>query len=84
MFFLIINSDSYWIVQHRWLYALFLAIDANFRLKRKTVSNDVADPSLNRGTAAFVEESAYKEYLAGYDYQEEVVSYFNLTIFARC
>lgn len=59
---------------HRWLYALFLAIDANFRLKRKLVSNDAADPSLNRGTASFVEESAFKEYLQGYDVQEEVVS----------
>ncbi|KAF7967195.1 hypothetical protein HWV62_35598 [Athelia sp. TMB] len=55
-----------------WIYALFLAIDANFRLKRKLVSNDAADPSLNRGTSSFVEESAFKEYLEGYAYQEEV------------
>ncbi|KAF7971367.1 hypothetical protein HWV62_21322 [Athelia sp. TMB] len=55
-----------------WLYTLFLGIDANFRLKRKLVSSDAADPSLNRGTSSFVEESAFKEYLSGYDYQEEV------------
>jgi hypothetical protein len=48
----------------RWLYALFLAIDANFRLKRKTVSSDDNDPSLNAGSSYFVEECAYKAYLA--------------------
>ncbi|KAG1908791.1 uncharacterized protein F5891DRAFT_1124415 [Suillus fuscotomentosus] len=37
----------------RWKYALFIAIDANFRLKRKAVSSD-----------NFVEEAAYKSYLA--------------------
>lgn len=46
------------ITEYRWLYALFLAIDTNFRLKRKLV----------------VEEGAYKEYLQGYNIQEEVVS----------
>jgi hypothetical protein len=46
-----------------WLYALFLGIDANFRLKRKNVSSDKADPDLNQGCAYFVEEKEYKEYL---------------------
>lgn len=46
-----------------WLYALFLGIDANFRLKRKDVSSDKADPDLNQGCAYFVEEKEYKEYL---------------------
>jgi hypothetical protein len=40
-----------------------LAIDANFRLKRKNVSSDKADPDLNQGCAYFVEEKEYKEYL---------------------
>ncbi|KAG1806398.1 uncharacterized protein HD556DRAFT_1428520 [Suillus plorans] len=48
----------------RWLYALFLAIDANFRLKRKAVSSDERDPSLNAGSAYFVEGCEYKTYLA--------------------
>ncbi|KAG1790740.1 hypothetical protein EV424DRAFT_1476101 [Suillus variegatus] len=48
----------------RWKYALFIAIDANFRLKRKAVSSDNRDPSLNSGWAYFVEEAAYKSYLA--------------------
>lgn len=54
---LLINSP-------RWLYALFLAIDANFRLKRKAISSDERDPSLNAGSAYFVEECEYKTYLA--------------------
>ena len=48
----------------RWLYSLFVAIDANFRLKRKAVSSDVIDPGLSRGWAYFVEETAYKSYLS--------------------
>ncbi|KAF7974583.1 hypothetical protein HWV62_11966, partial [Athelia sp. TMB] len=58
----------------RWLYALFLAIDANFRLKRKDVSSDAADPSLNRGRAYFVEETRYKAHLAKYGDQVETTS----------
>ncbi|KAF7970355.1 hypothetical protein HWV62_24332 [Athelia sp. TMB] len=61
-------------IRSGWLYALFLAIDANFRLKRKEVSSDAADPSLNRGRAYFVEEHRYKEHLAGYGDQEETTS----------
>jgi hypothetical protein len=48
----------------RWLYALFLAIDANFRLTRKSVSNDKTDPGLGSGWAYFVEEQPYKAHLA--------------------
>ncbi|KAJ8694301.1 hypothetical protein PTI98_009225 [Pleurotus ostreatus] len=48
----------------RWVYSLFLAIDANFRLKRLSASNDTRDPSLNRGSAYFVEEVQYKDFLS--------------------
>ncbi|KAG1826541.1 hypothetical protein EV424DRAFT_1471591 [Suillus variegatus] len=48
----------------RWIYALFLAIDANFWLKRKLVSSDNINPSLNAGWSYFVEEMAYKQYLS--------------------
>ncbi|KAG1852201.1 hypothetical protein F4604DRAFT_1883522 [Suillus subluteus] len=37
----------------RWLYALFVAIDANFRLKRRIVSKDSTDPGLSQGWAYF-------------------------------
>ncbi|KAG1787040.1 hypothetical protein EV424DRAFT_1476780 [Suillus variegatus] len=40
----------------RWIYALFVAIHANFRLKRKIVSSNTMDPSL-------IEEGTYKENL---------------------
>ncbi|KAF8138624.1 hypothetical protein EV363DRAFT_1394065 [Boletus edulis] len=52
-------------VEKQWLHGLFVAIDANFRLKRKAVSSDAADPGLNRGWAYFVEEKSYKDYLRG-------------------
>jgi hypothetical protein len=48
----------------RWLYSLFVGIDANFKLKRKKVSSEKADPSLNQGWSYFVEETTYKEFLA--------------------
>ncbi|KAJ7893529.1 hypothetical protein B0H13DRAFT_1625179 [Mycena leptocephala] len=48
----------------RFLYALFLAMDANFRLKRKDVSSEDADPGLATGWAFFCEVSAYMAHLA--------------------
>ncbi|KAG8218957.1 hypothetical protein J3R82DRAFT_4677 [Butyriboletus roseoflavus] len=47
-----------------WIYALFIAIDANFHLKQKVVSLDDSDPSLNCSWAYFIEEQSYKAYLA--------------------
>ncbi|KAF9487546.1 hypothetical protein BDN71DRAFT_1485294 [Pleurotus eryngii] len=46
-----------------WIYALFLAINANFHLKRLSASSDTCDPSLNQGSAYFFEEARYKEFL---------------------
>ncbi|KAG1854315.1 hypothetical protein C8R48DRAFT_609911, partial [Suillus tomentosus] len=47
----------------RWLYSLFLAIDANFCLKCRLVSNEIKDPGLSPGWGYFVEEGQYKTYL---------------------
>ncbi|KAH6890716.1 hypothetical protein BKA70DRAFT_1120446 [Coprinopsis sp. MPI-PUGE-AT-0042] len=47
----------------RFLYQLFIAVDANFRLKRKDVSSDLHDPGLNNGYAYFVPETEFKEFL---------------------
>ncbi|KAG2114604.1 uncharacterized protein F5147DRAFT_743818 [Suillus discolor] len=58
------NIPQGWEDEPPWKYALFIAIDANFRLKRKAVSSDNVDPSLNSGWAYFIEEAAYKAYLA--------------------
>jgi hypothetical protein len=46
--------DGSWKVvpcERRFLYALFLALDANFRMKRKDVSSEADDPSLGDGVA---------------------------------
>ncbi|KAF8337834.1 hypothetical protein F5887DRAFT_890334 [Amanita rubescens] len=50
--------------EKRWLYSLFLGLDANFRLKRKDVSNDRRDGSLSLGWSYFVPNEPYKEHLA--------------------
>ena len=54
------QNDEY---NNRYLHALFLALDANFRLKRKNVSSDEADPGLSKGWAYTVEETKYKAHL---------------------
>ncbi|KAI0713195.1 hypothetical protein C8T65DRAFT_528834, partial [Cerioporus squamosus] len=47
----------------RWLYQLFLSLDANFRLKRRKVSTDINDPTLNNGCAYMVRPGPYKDFL---------------------
>ncbi|KAJ7434289.1 hypothetical protein FB451DRAFT_1468738 [Mycena latifolia] len=49
--------------EKRFLYALFLAIDTNFKMKRKQVSSEEADPGLNNGAAFFSEVKAYMEHV---------------------
>ena len=48
----------------RWLYSLFVGLDANFKLKRKNVSSEKADPSLSHVWSYFVEEKNYKSFLS--------------------
>ncbi len=45
------------------MYHLFLAVDANFQLRRLNVSSDRSDPGLNLGYAYFVEEGAFRGHL---------------------
>ncbi|KAJ7214613.1 hypothetical protein C8J57DRAFT_1600815 [Mycena rebaudengoi] len=47
----------------RFLYALFLAIDANFRLKRKDVSSEEKDPGLGPSRAFFCEVGSYMQHV---------------------
>ncbi|KAJ6452171.1 hypothetical protein C8R47DRAFT_1083819 [Mycena vitilis] len=47
----------------QFLHALFLAIDANFRLKRKDVSSEEKDPGLGNGLAFYCEVGAYMEHV---------------------
>jgi hypothetical protein len=58
----------------RWLYSLFLGLDANFRLKRKDVSSDRRDGSLSLGWSYFVPNDLYNEHLAKYKGETEPVS----------
>jgi hypothetical protein len=55
------------------LYALFLAIDANFRMKRKQVSSEEADLGLNNGAAFFSEVKTYMQHVGEHwDEEQEV------------
>ncbi|KAG6836119.1 hypothetical protein H0H93_011191 [Arthromyces matolae] len=49
--------------EKKFLYALFVAIDANFRLKRRCVSSEQHDPSLSEGWSFFVNEEPYKKHI---------------------
>ncbi|TFK61703.1 hypothetical protein BDN72DRAFT_746198, partial [Pluteus cervinus] len=53
----------------RWLYSLFLSMDANFRLRRrlKRSTSEATDPSLSQGWAYFVTPSQYMEHLNQFD-----------------
>ena len=47
----------------RWLYSLFIRLDANFHLKWTTVLNEILDPSLRKGWAYFIDEISFKQHL---------------------
>jgi hypothetical protein len=52
---------------------LFLALDANFRLKRKDVSSEEKDPGMGTGWAFYGEVKAYMEHLdKHWDQKQEV------------
>jgi hypothetical protein len=50
----------------RYIRQLFLALDANFHLKRRNVSSEEADPSFSDGWSYFVSKLKYKAYLEAY------------------
>ena len=54
---------SFFSIFDRYLNRLFIAIDANFRLKRRDVSSEEADPSFSNSWSYFVPEQQYKAYL---------------------
>ena len=58
------------ITHRRWLYSLFIAIDANFRLKLKT--RGIKDPELGSGLAYFVNAVNFEEHLKSQADEEEV------------
>ncbi|KAJ7628915.1 hypothetical protein FB45DRAFT_1028980 [Roridomyces roridus] len=58
--------------EDRYLFTIFLAIDACFRLKRKKVSSWAADPSIQDGWAYFVKSTEYMEYVKTLGDQKEM------------
>ncbi|KAJ7018016.1 hypothetical protein C8F04DRAFT_1278419 [Mycena alexandri] len=58
--------------EQRFLYILYIAIDACFRLKRRLVSSEKKDPSLGPGWSFFTEDAPYREYLLGVTDQKEM------------
>ncbi|KAI0772180.1 hypothetical protein BC629DRAFT_1595397 [Irpex lacteus] len=56
----------------KYIYTLFVAIDANFRLKRRARSNETRDPTLTPGWGYFVEDEAYRAYLRDMTDQSDI------------
>ncbi|KAJ7862664.1 hypothetical protein B0H14DRAFT_3444602 [Mycena olivaceomarginata] len=59
-------------VEMRYLYTIFLAIDACFRLKRKKISSWLRDPSLQDGWAYFVRSFTYEDFVKTLGEQTEM------------
>ncbi|KAJ7357933.1 hypothetical protein DFH08DRAFT_648781, partial [Mycena albidolilacea] len=58
--------------EDRFIYTLFLALDACFRLKRGLVSSELKDPGLGTGMSYMLENVPYREYLLGVTDQKEM------------
>ncbi|KAJ7017588.1 hypothetical protein C8F04DRAFT_1279172 [Mycena alexandri] len=58
--------------EDQFLYILFLALDACFRLKRRMVSSEIKDPGLGTGWAYVVENAPYQHYLKTVTDQKEM------------
>jgi hypothetical protein len=67
---------------YRWIYALILTIDANFRLKNKD-RKVTSDPPLGDGWGHWVPKEPYHDYIAKYGFQEEVCFAQNYDSFRR-
>ncbi|KAJ3848640.1 hypothetical protein EV368DRAFT_68106 [Lentinula lateritia] len=49
-----------------WLYKVFFALDANFRLIHFNVSSEARDPGFNKGRAYFVDDPTLQYHLASF------------------
>ncbi|KAE9387407.1 hypothetical protein BT96DRAFT_837684, partial [Gymnopus androsaceus JB14] len=54
------------------LYALRVAMDANFRLKEQLVSSHSRDPGLNDGKGYFVRREPYEKYVLSLAHEEDI------------
>ncbi|KAJ7786999.1 hypothetical protein B0H14DRAFT_2629889 [Mycena olivaceomarginata] len=58
-----LRSNAWRVPSLEFLYCIFLAIDACFRLKRKKISSWLADPSIQDGWAYFTRSVPYGEFV---------------------
>ncbi|KAJ6450007.1 hypothetical protein C8R47DRAFT_999048 [Mycena vitilis] len=58
--------------EHQYLYVLFLALDACFRLKRRMISSEIKDPGLGTGWSYLMENAPYRHYLQTVTDQKEM------------
>ncbi|KAK6968964.1 CxC2 domain-containing protein [Favolaschia claudopus] len=58
--------------ENQFLYVLFLALDACFRLKRRMISSEIKDPGLGTGWAYVMENAPYRHYLLTVTDQKEM------------
>ncbi|KAJ6464246.1 hypothetical protein C8R47DRAFT_992084 [Mycena vitilis] len=62
---------------YRYIYFIFLAVDANFRLSNRNVSSEAADPILGDGLGYFCKregDDGYKAHIAKHVKQQEISS----------
>ncbi|KAJ3737923.1 hypothetical protein EV360DRAFT_58604, partial [Lentinula raphanica] len=55
-----------------YLYWIYFAIDACFRLKRRLVSSEKLDPDLDVGGSYFTEDALFRQYLSSVTDQQEM------------
>ncbi|KAI0703791.1 hypothetical protein BC835DRAFT_1230192, partial [Cytidiella melzeri] len=56
----------------KYLYTVVVALDANFRLRRRAISNEMRDPALGSGWGYFVEDNRYRGYLQDRTEDDEI------------
>ncbi|KAJ7713311.1 hypothetical protein B0H14DRAFT_3523473 [Mycena olivaceomarginata] len=56
----------------QFLYIMFIAMDACFRLKRRLVSNELKDPSLGSGWSFLLQSAPYRKFLLTVTDQKEM------------
>ncbi|KAJ7788512.1 hypothetical protein B0H14DRAFT_3504207 [Mycena olivaceomarginata] len=60
--------------EDKFLYIIFFALDACFRLKRLMVSSELKDPGLRTGWAYMLENTPFREYLLTVTDQKEMTT----------
>ncbi|KAJ7876464.1 hypothetical protein B0H14DRAFT_2568179 [Mycena olivaceomarginata] len=58
--------------EEKFLYILYIAIDACFRLKRRLVSSELKDPGLGSGWSYFTEDPPFRRFLLTVTDQKEM------------